>query len=160
LLDKNGKPVLGSDGNPVYVDKDGLNALADAATRANVGSTPGGRCYSNVKNILAAAGMVDNANDLRGNSSFGSAYMAVSNLTNLNTPGYGTEPYSWQVSGITDPKSAPPGSVVVWDRGPGHPDGHIAVIDNNGNQVSDFRSPNMSNMPLKAILIPVKRGST
>jgi hypothetical protein len=157
LTNKNGSPIIGSDGSPVYVDAAALESLAKAATNANVGSSPGGYCYSNVKNILASAGMINNSNDLRQGNSTISAYMAVENLTTLNTVGNKEAPYSWQVSGITDASQAPPGSVVVWNKTSGHPNGHIAIIDNNRNQVSDFRSPNMSNLPVRAILVPVKR---
>jgi len=156
LTDINGNPVRDSEGNPVYVDPGALNLLAKAATNANVGSSPGGYCYSNVKNLLQAAGMINNANDLRGDSSFASAYMAADNLTNINTQGGLTEPYSWQTLPSTDVSKAPPGSVVVWDKTDSHPNGHIAIIDSSGNQVSDFRSSNMSSLPVKAILVPIK----
>lgn len=94
-------------------------ALAkDAAANAN---GPGGYCYKWVANALRRHGV---------NVSGASAYMGADQLAK--------NPKFTEIK--VNPKDLgklPAGAVVVWNKGPGHPHGHISIALGNGKEASD-----------------------
>lgn len=96
----------------------GRALAADAGSNAN---GPGGYCYKWVGQALARHGV---------NVSGASAYMGADQLAK--------NPKFREVSVPADQlKSLPPGAVVVWNKGPGHPHGHISIALGDGREASD-----------------------
>lgn len=79
-------------------------------------------CYHGVKASLSQVGI-----HVEG----GSAYQAASQLAN--------NPRVQELHGISANQlpRLPKGAIVVWNRGPGHPDGHISIASGNGIEYSD-----------------------
>lgn len=46
-----------------------------------------------------------------------------------------------------DLKDLPPGATVVWNKGPGHPHGHISIAQGNGREASDVMRNQITNYP-------------
>ena len=107
------------------------NAIARSADR--VASTMGtsGYCYRGVKAALRPFGV---------NLTGGSAYMAADQLA--NNPRF----REIQVS-REQLRSLPPGAVVVWNRGPGRPHGHISISLGGGREASDRHRRQITNYP-------------
>lgn len=97
----------------------GQSLARDAACHAN---GPGGWCLRWVSQDLARHGV---------NVGGGSAYQAADQLAQNSR--------FHEVRGVRNDqlRQLPPGSVVVWDRGPGHEHGHISVALGNGMEASD-----------------------
>ena len=94
-------------------------ALAkDAAANAN---GPGGYCYKWVGQALRRHGV---------NVSGASAYMGADQLA--KNPKFREVKVNPQDLG-----KLPAGAVVVWNKGPGHPHGHISIALGNGKEASD-----------------------
>lgn len=94
-------------------------ALAkDAAANAN---GPGGYCYKWVAQALRRHGV---------NVSGASAYMGADQLA--KNPKFREVQVAPQ-----DLKKLPAGAVVVWNKGAGHPHGHISIALGNGKEASD-----------------------
>ena len=94
-------------------------ALAkDAAANAN---GPGGYCYKWVGQALRRHGV---------NVSGASAYMGADQLA--KNPKFREVRMNPQDLG-----KLPAGAVVVWNKGPGHPHGHISIALGNGKEASD-----------------------
>lgn len=113
----------------------GGSAFGNALARnsANVCRTMGtsGMCYRGVKNALRPMGV-----NLHG----GSAYMAADQLAG--------NPKFREIQVPRDQlRNLPPGAVVVWNRGPGHPHGHISVSLGNGMEGSDKLRRQITNYP-------------
>ena len=110
------------------------NRLAsDANQIARSGRAGSGRnCYRGVKWALARQGV-----NLHGVS----AYMAAGQLARNGN--------FQEVRGLSrgDLRGLPPGAVVVWNRGPGHPHGHISVALGNGTEASDVIRRQIQNYP-------------
>ena len=104
------------------------NSIArDAAASAH---GPGGRCLAYVSNCLGRHGV-----SVHGES----AYMAANQLANNR--------HFSEIHGLRNDqlKKLPPGAVVVWDRGAGHPHGHISVALGNGHEASDVLRNQITN---------------
>ncbi len=97
------------------------NAIADFAERHATGS--GGQCYAYVADALDTAGV-----NLTGES----AYMAANQLVR--------HPKVREIKGFSPAMltSLPKGTIVVWNCGEGHSDGHISISLGNGKEASDM----------------------
>lgn len=96
----------------------GSKLAKDAAANAN---GPGGYCFKWVSNALRRHGV---------NTSGASAYMAADQLAkNSKFREVKVQPQ--------DLKKLPAGAVVVWNKGAGHPHGHISIALGNGKEASD-----------------------
>ncbi len=97
----------------------GRTLAQDAARNAN---GPGGWCFKWVRQALER-------NGVRGVGG-ASAYMGADQLAR--------NPKFREVSiPPSQFKSLPPGAVVVWNKGPGHPHGHISIALGDGREASD-----------------------
>jgi hypothetical protein len=96
----------------------GAKLAKDAAANAN---GPGGYCFKWVSNALRRHGV---------NTSGASAYMAADQLA--KNPKFREVKVNPQ-----DLKKLPAGAVVVWNKGKGHPHGHISIALGNGKEASD-----------------------
>lgn len=105
----------------------GRSLAADAARNAN---GPGGWCYKWVANALRRHGV---------NVYGASAYMAADQLA--RNPKF----QEVKIQPPSQLKNLPPGAVVVWDRGPGHPHGHISIAGGNGMEYSDLPRRQITN---------------
>lgn len=94
---------------------------------------PGGYCFKWVGQALRKFGV---------NTSGASAYMAADQLA--KNPKF----REVQVA-PKDLKGLPAGAVVVWDKGPGHPHGHISIALGNGKEASDKRRDQITNYGTK-----------
>lgn len=118
-------PGISQGGTPVDLNQVrggtpfGRSLAQDAFRNAN---GPGGYCYKWVANSLERHGV-----RVHGCS----AYMAADQLARNNK--------FQEVSGIRNDqlKKLPPGAVVVWNRGNGHPHGHISIASGDGREASD-----------------------
>lgn len=95
-------------------------ALAADARKNATGS--GGWCFRYAGQALGRAGV---------KVSGASAYMAADQMAKSNK--------FHEVGGLKASELAklPPGAVVVWDRSPGHPHGHISISLGDGREASD-----------------------
>jgi hypothetical protein len=96
----------------------GSKLAKDAAANAN---GPGGYCYKWVGNALRRHGV---------NTSGASAYMAGDQLAKSSK-------FREVKVKPQDLKKLPAGAVVVWNKGAGHPHGHISIALGNGKEASD-----------------------
>lgn len=96
----------------------GRTLAQDAAKNA---TGPGGLCYKYVAQALGRHGV---------SVSGASAYMGADQLAkNPKFREVQIPPSQF--------KSLPPGAVVVWNKGPGHPHGHISIALGDGREASD-----------------------
>jgi len=97
------------------------DAIADFAEKYATGN--GGQCYAYVADALDRAGI-----RLSGMS----AYMAANQLAR--------HPKVREIRGIRSNglTSLPKGTIVVWNRGEGHCNGHISISLGNGEEASDM----------------------
>lgn len=105
----------------------GRTLAADAGKNTN---GPGGRCLQWVQNSLERNGVKIPRKP--------SAYMVADDLA--KHPKF----REVQVKPADLPK-LPPGAVVVWDKGPGHPHGHISIALGNGREASDKNRQQITN---------------
>ncbi|MGE4203104.1 MAG: hypothetical protein AB7J86_20800 [Vulcanimicrobiota bacterium] len=96
----------------------GRSLASDAARNAN---GPGGWCYKWVANALGRHGV---------NVHGASAYMAADQLA-------GNPKFREVRVPANQLRNLPPGAVVVWNRGAGHPHGHISIALGDGREASD-----------------------
>ncbi|MGE0490768.1 MAG: hypothetical protein AB7S38_16295, partial [Vulcanimicrobiota bacterium] len=94
-------------------------SLASDAARNAIG--PGGWCYKWVANALGRHGV---------NVHGASAYMAADQLA-------GNPKFREVRVPANQLRNLPPGAVVVWNRGAGHPHGHISIALGDGREASD-----------------------
>lgn len=100
--------------------------LAQAAASLYGNARPNGWCYRGVSDAMQEA--------------FGfcyrgaSAYMAADKLA--AHPEQFTE---YKGLSAADLKNLPAGAIVVWDKGAGHPHGHISIATGDGQEISDGR---------------------
>ena len=128
-----GRPGMSQGGIPIDLSQVrggtpfGRQLAQDAFRHAN---GPGGYCLRWVSNDLERHGVCVHGC---------SAYQAADQLAHNNK--------FQEASGIRNDqlKKLPPGAVVVWDRGPGHPHGHISVAGGNGMEASDRVRPQITN---------------
>jgi peptidoglycan hydrolase-like protein with peptidoglycan-binding domain len=129
----------GKVGGPAKVDnspsKSGFGAklAADARRIAESGVAGSGHnCKRGVRMAFEKNGM-----SLTGVS----AYMAADQLAkNKNF-------HEAQGMSRQDLKDLPPGSTVVWNKGKGHPHGHISIAQGNGREASDVMRNQIVNYP-------------
>lgn len=103
-----------------------LAQVAESNARAN-GTT--GWCLREVNDSLETSGF-----NIRRQPS---AYMAADELAR--------HPDFHEVQPPSDLRSLPAGAVVVWDKGPGKPDGHISIALGNGKEASDHIQNQITN---------------
>jgi len=110
-----------------------------AADAQNTATGSGGYCFKYVSETLRKFGI---------NTSGASAYMAADQLAN--------NPKVKEVNvSPQDFKKLPPGAIVVWDKGAGHPHGHISVALGNGKEASDVIRDQITNYGTKPrVFIP------
>jgi hypothetical protein len=91
-----------------------------------------GYCYRGVKHHLRNVGV---------NLSGGSAYQAAGQLAN--------RPDRFKEVSVSRAqlKQLPPGAVVVWNRSPGKPHGHISIATGDGREASDKIRNQITNRP-------------
>jgi len=107
----------------------GQSLAKDAFANAN---GPGGWCFRWVSQALGRHGV---------RCSGASAYMGADQLARNDK--------FREVHGLSrnQLKSLPAGAVVVWDRAPSHPHGHISIADGHGREACDRIRPQMTNFP-------------
>lgn len=104
--------------------------LAAAAEKEAKAEGTTGWCYRGVSRALKSIGV---------SATGESAYMAADQLAR--------NPKFREVKVSNDKLSSlPPGAVVVWNKGPGHPHGHISVALGDGREASDHIQKQISNM--------------
>ena len=96
----------------------GKKLAVDAERNAN---GPGGYCFKWVSQALRRHGV---------QTSGASAYMAADQLAK-------NDKFKEVRVSPKDFKKLPPGAVVVWNKGPGHPHGHISIALGDGREASD-----------------------
>ena len=96
----------------------GRKLAADAGKNAN---GPGGYCYKWVAQSLARHGV---------SVSGASAYMGADQLAK-------NDKFREVKVNPSEFKKLPPGAVVVWNKGPGKPHGHISIALGDGREASD-----------------------
>ena len=96
----------------------GKKLAVDAERNAN---GPGGYCFKWVSQALRRHGV---------STSGASAYMAADQLAK-------NDKFKEVKVSPSDFKKLPPGAVVVWNKGPGHPHGHISIALGDGREASD-----------------------
>ncbi|MFA7484225.1 MAG: hypothetical protein WC314_27270 [Vulcanimicrobiota bacterium] len=113
--------------------------IAAEAQRHATGS--GGYCFKYVGESLRKFGI---------NTSGASAYMAADQLAkNPKVKEVKAAPQNF--------KKLPPGAIVVWDKGPGHPHGHISIALGNGKEASDVIRDQITTYGTKArVFMPKK----
>lgn len=100
----------------------GRKLASIAQQEATNGDSQGGWCLRDVSRALSKVGI---------NVSGASAYMAADQLAN--------NPKVKEIKASSSELSKlPPGAIVVWDKGPGHPHGHISIALGNGKEASDL----------------------
>jgi hypothetical protein len=107
----------------------GRRLAAEAQKEATNGDSSGGWCFRDAGRALAKVGI---------NTSGASAYMAADQLAK------NPKVKEIKVSQADLPK-LPPGAIVVWDKGPGHPHGHISIALGNGKEASDLLRNQITN---------------
>lgn len=104
--------------------------LAAAAEKEAKAEGTTGWCYRGVSRALKSIGV---------SATGESAYMAADQLAR--------NPKFREVKVSNDKLSSlPPGAVVVWNKGPGHPHGHISVALGDGREASDHLQKQISNL--------------
>ncbi len=107
----------------------GRRLAAEAQKEATNGDSSGGWCFRDAGRALAKVGI---------NTSGASAYMAADQLAK------NPKVKEIKVAQADLPK-LPPGAIVVWDKGPGHPHGHISIALGNGKEASDLLRNQITN---------------
>lgn len=102
---------------------------AAAKAEATNGDSNGGLCFRDAARALRTVGI---------NTSGASAYMAADQLAN------NPKVKEIKVAQADLPK-LPPGAIVVWDKGPGHPHGHISIAMGDGMEASDLMRKQITN---------------
>lgn len=118
-------------------------ALANSIMRNPVppGCSPG-YCYRGVKHHLRQVGV-----NLQG----GSAYQAANQLAQQR------DKFREVTVSRAQLRQLPPGAVVVWDRSPGKPHGHISLATGDGREASDKIRNQMTNRAASyRVFIPVQ----
>lgn len=107
----------------------GRRLAAEAQKEATNGDSSGGWCFRDAGRALAKVGI---------NTSGASAYMAADQLAK--------NPKVKEIKvAQSDLPKLPPGAIVVWDKGPGHPHGHISIALGNGKEASDLLRNQITN---------------
>jgi len=107
----------------------GRKLAAAAKAEATNGDSKGGLCFRDVSRALRTMGI---------NTSGASAYMAADQLAN--------NPKVKEIKVAQgDLAKLPPGAIVVWDKGPGHPHGHISISTGDGMEASDIMRKQITN---------------
>lgn len=101
----------------------GRRLAAAALAESTDGDSPGGWCSRDVQAAMKAAGIPGVKN--------GDAWKQAENLA--NNPAF----QELQVS-RDQLQNLPPGAVVVWDKGPGLPYGHVSIALGDGREASDL----------------------
>jgi hypothetical protein len=118
----------GTQGTPAANDT-GKKLAEIARAEATNGDSKGGLCYRDVSRSLSKIGI---------NVSGASAYMAADQLAK--------NPKVKEVKvAQSELTRLPAGAIVVWDKGNGHPHGHISIATGDGKEASDLMRNQITN---------------